>query len=195
MNDPTRGNDTGSPDTPGQLHARLREPVVPDGLKQRVERSLVSAGLLAPRTRRQLWRSPALAALAAAVAFFAVGLAIGSARSRVDSRPISPPSASFAVLFYGSATEDRGNDVDAHRSWATELAHSGHEISGEKLAPRAIVAIGEKSWVAEPSSQDAALQGFFLVSARSEAEALAIAQSSPHYRHGGRIVLRRIEPT
>jgi hypothetical protein len=196
MNDSIDENDPGITDSPGQLRSMLRAPAVPVGLKQRVERSLKNEGLLSPRARKPLWRSPLTAALAAAVAFFAIGLSIGSARSRLNSQPTSIPATSFALLFYdGSASKEADSDVDAHRSWATELAHSGHSVSGEKLAPRALVTYGDKSWVAAASSGDAALKGFFLVSAHSEAEALAIARSSPHFKHGGRIVVRRIEST
>ena len=45
------------------------------------------------------------------------------------------------------------------------------------------------------ASEAAELQGFFVVSAASQAEAVSIARSSPHYRNGGRIVVSLIDPT
>jgi hypothetical protein len=91
----------------------------------------------------------------------------------------------FALLLYDVAA---GAGVREMSLWARELQQRGHYITGEKLAPDRVVV--------SPSGEDVgggAMTGFFVVSAADVREAESIARSSPHVRHGGRIVVRPIE--
>ena len=189
-------NDKPEDDSGGRLAGSLPPVTLPPALEARVERSLVSAGLLVP-ARDVSRRKAILTALAAGLVCFAVGLGVGTVRARPSAPPVAVTSNNtpkFALLLYGDAadTVHSASDVEEHVRWARQLAREGHQISGEKLGGYA-EPIGTGSTAS--GAPDALLQGFFVISAANDVEALAIARSSPHFRHGGRVVVRRIEPT
>ena len=170
----------------------------PAALEARVESSLIAAGLLRGGRGRRDWRAPLLVALTAGIACFAAGFGIGTARHSVDRGGPSDSrnTARFALLLYGAPlAQTSPSDVEEHKRWAARLATEGHSIYGEKLASGGGSLLPSPAGATPINPPDSALQGFFVVSARSEAEAIEVARSSPHYRHGGRVVVRRIEPT
>jgi hypothetical protein len=180
-------------DRPGALRGLIAEAGVPPGLEARVEESLRTRGLLDARRPRTL--SVPLA-VAASLLCLVGGLLIGARIGGEPSRAAHGDAPRFALLLYGggSSTDDAGS-VALHRAWATNLARSGHDVYGEKLAPAVLSPspAGDPRAVVEPP--DIGLQGFFVVTAADEAEALAIARSLPHFRAGARVIVRRIEPT
>lgn len=159
-------------------------------LEERVVRTLEERGLL--RRRRHSsgngrgWRAPAR--LAAAAALLLLGGAMGALiRPSLEEQTAAPADDAprFALLLYDVAA---GAGVREMSLWARELQQRGHYITGEKLAPDRVVV--------SPSGEDVgggAMTGFFVVSATDVREAESIARSSPHVRHGGRIVVRPIE--
>jgi hypothetical protein len=46
-----------------------------------------------------------------------------------------------------------------------------------------------------PRSERGVLAGYFIVTARDAGEAIEIARSCPHLKHGGAIAVRPIDPT
>jgi hypothetical protein len=94
-------------------------------------------------------------------------------------------------MLYGDTAEARPTSAEvaasvrAHQEWARRLSSNGHTVSGEKLGDRATVVGGTAPLGAE-------LQGFFIVGARDEAEAVGIAKSMPHR---GPILVRPIDRT
>jgi hypothetical protein len=183
-------------DVRGLLGPLFPPPNPPAHLQARVERSLIAAGLLRDSRRAGNWRAPLLVALAAGIVCFAAGFEIGASRHNLDGRTASSHAPRFALLLYGAPVgQPSPSDVEEHKRWAARLATEGHSIYGEKLAPAEGSLLPSPTGATPINLPDSALQGFFVVSARSEAEAIEVARSSPHYRHGGRIVVRRIEPT
>jgi hypothetical protein len=169
----------------------------PPALEERVVASLARRGLLSNALnneyRRRPWRLAA--AIAASIVLFVVGAV--SERIRSAREPEADLRPRYALLLYGGSAADSASEraqVDEYRLWARGIAQHGHYVSGEKLADQAreLTAAGV---AATPAHDSAALAGFFIVSAATEAEAESIAQSCPHLRAGGRIVVRRIEPT
>ncbi len=67
-------------------------------------------------------------------------------------------------------------------------------MAGEKLGDSARE-LTAAAVVDRAATDSESLAGFFIVSAASAAEADSIARSCPHVRHGGKVVIRRIEPT
>jgi hypothetical protein len=174
----------------------FQRPDVPTRLEKRVERSLVGAGLLHRRRAARDWRTPLMLALAAGIACFAVGLGLGFARYRPNPPATTPGTPRFVLLLYDAPTSRPSvDDVEEHRQWAVRLAREGHSITGEELARAQTLLRPDPAEITPPTLSDAALQGFFILSAGSEAEALTIARSSPHFRHGGWVVVRRIIKT
>jgi hypothetical protein len=190
-----------SHDTNDPLHVLEREAVPPRGLKGRITQSLRDRGLL--RSTRPMWRQMGrtVGAMAAAILLFATGVGIGrrSVMPAADSRP------SYILLLYEGRDFDldrsRPGDLAAHEAeydaWARGLKARGVGVQGRALALTAHVLHNTPQGV-QVESGDAgrdAIDGFFIIRVSDEAEAVAIARTHPHLRHGGWIALRPIKPT
>ncbi|HEY4230344.1 MAG TPA: YciI family protein [Thermoanaerobaculia bacterium] len=173
------------------LRALAEGPEPPASLAVATRRRLSEAGLIG----RPGWRTPLLAAVAA-LFLFALGLAAGL---RFGSASAGPAAASplprFALFLYDAPDEKDLTDaqmqarVDEYRNWARGVRAAGLEIAGEKLEPEGRV-------LGPPASSPAwALGGYFVISAPDMNAAMAVAQSCPHVRHGGRIEVRAIART
>jgi hypothetical protein len=183
-------------DPPGQLASKVLRPTLPPTLEARVSDALADVGLLRPRRSRTDRWIRVLTAAAACVGFFLAG--------RWTSRPVeathgtsitSGSTPRWVLLLYGKQNgASTANDVEEHRAWARALAAGGHDITGEKLSPTELT-LAPGGAASHGGGNAPALEGFFVISARDESEALEIARSSPHYRHGGQVVIRHIDPT
>lgn len=159
----------------------------PEHLKSRVLRDLRARGVLQPRGTR--WQP--VAAVLAGMGLFAAGYFLG--RGGGGGTAATPVMPQYALLLYEDAAFDRtlpeASFVAEYGAWAGRLAAAGHDVSGEKLGASVSV---------EPAASASGLgdlTGFFIVSAPSDSAARAVARGSPHVRHGGRIVVRRVDPT
>lgn len=174
-----------------ELSGLSEGPPPPAALEDRVVRELRDRGLL---ERGASWPRRLLVA-AAAVVLFGGGWLAGRGGSAVA--PVSPPEPRFALFLLGGAEDgpDEVARVEEYRAWAVELARQGQLLAGEKLGPsawRLDAAAGEPTPAA---LQEKSLSGFFLLTTDDPEEALAIARSCPHLRHGGEVLLRPIVPT
>lgn len=174
----------------------------PSRLGRRVERSLRARGSLAPRT--PAWFRLAGAAAAAAVLLaggYWLGATTGGANGAAE---LDPAETRYVLLLYEgedfrpSANEDAL--VAEYRGWAVGLAREGSLVAGEKLEESGMLLdtpAGEGAMLpkGDHGSPLGRLGGYFVISAADRAEALAIAGTNPHLRHGGRIVVRPIVPT
>jgi hypothetical protein len=167
-----------------------RDDSPPAELKGRVRRSLQSRALLGrPPWVRAGW---ALAASLAGLGLFAGGQALG--------RRASAPAAEgprYALLLYDPAGFDQSIPeptlVAEYREWAVSLR--GKLSLGEKLgtSERVLPSIAPEG---QPAAGPAGvLGGLFIVRAGSWEEAMAIARSCPHLKHGGVVAVRAIEET
>lgn len=210
---------TNSDDSPAEHLDPEIDP--PPHLKRRVERSLRSRSLLAarPTDRMPAWFRIAGAA-AAAVLLVAGGFWLGALAAGAgddagrlvtepgrDGEPTAAETRSearYVLLLYEGDDFRPSVDEDAlvaeYRDWAVGLARRGAVVTGEKLGDAAtlIEAPGGESVVIPDGDHGSALGrlgGYFVISAADRAEALAIARTCPHLRHGGRIVVQPIIPT
>jgi hypothetical protein len=166
----------------------------PAGLEERVVGTLRSQGLLRAsevRVGRRLaprWSWPV--ALAAGLLLFVGGFALGR-------RPVStsaPDLSRYTLLLFEGPGFNPGMSGEAdlvreYSEWAGDLAARGRLVAGEKLAAAAWTLGPEvASWSGGPT-------GFFVIAARDQDEALAIARTCPHLKHGGTVSVRPIEPT
>jgi len=192
-----------SHDTNDPLHVLEREAVPPRGLKRRLTQSLRDRGLL--RSTRPVWRQLGrpVGAMAAAILLFATGVWIGR-RSVMPARDTRP---SYMLLLY----EGRDFQLDRSRpgaiaayeaeydAWATGLHARGVGVQGRALALTEHVLRDTPQGVRVDSgtavSTQGAIDGFFIIRVTDEAEAVAIARTHPHLRHGGWIALRPIKQT
>jgi hypothetical protein len=154
----------------------------PPGLEDRIVAGLAARGFV--RRVRRRWVDAA-----AAAALVVVGVGLGT----IWSRPASDPRPTYLLLLYPGASPalDPPAEAEAAReygSWAGRLRAAGHTISGERLADGAAIVPSTSA-----GADGAAVQGFFVVSASSAAEAAEIARTSPHVARGGIVVVRAID--
>jgi len=87
--------------------------------------------------------------------------------------------------------------IAEYRAWAEAREAEGQLVSAEKLADetRVMTRHAEAVAVAETADTDRVLGGYFLVKAPSLEDALALARTHPHLKHGGEVEVRPIEST
>jgi hypothetical protein len=164
----------------------------PAALEEKTVERLRGEGLLPvrPPVSRRWWL-----AAAAGTALFAAGLVVGSRLPGSTGTPAAAPD--FVLLLYERgavgriAPAEEQARVEEYRAWAKRLRREGVRIRGERLEP-------ETRWLGPPTSGgagDLLLGGYFVVSARNFAAAVAIARTCPHLKHGGTIEVRAIAAT
>jgi len=177
--------------------ARLpRELVPPKGLEARVVAALRERGwLAAARPRPNPWRLGG--AVAASLALLLAGFLLGRQGGH-RGQPLAVPS--YLLMLRPGADFNRERLPEARMTaetaaWARRQLGVRHFVVGEKLDMDGWLL--KSSRVAGMSATDLqdAPDGFFVIAASSDQEALGIARSCPFLRYGGRIELRRIHPT
>lgn len=174
-----------------ELRGLSRGPSPAADLEDRVVNELRHRGLLHDGAS---WRRRLLAA-AAAVVLFGGGWLVG--RDGSQPPPAAPPEARYVLFLLGGAEPgpDEAARVDEYRAWAVELARDGKLAGGEKLGPSGWLLDAEAGVSTPVALPEEGLSGFFLLTTEDPEEALEIARSCPHLRHGGEVLLRPIVPT
>jgi hypothetical protein len=176
----------------------LRRRRSPPELEGRVIERLRAAGLLA---RRQAPTSSRRWLLAAGLALLVVGFWLGrwQAQRSSSGRPMPhmPPTPSYILLLHQDASYRWGPGRMALMAeedrWARGLEKKAELIEGEALTDGGHVVTSDRT--VERLAPGDYVSGFFLLSVGSDERALAIARSSPHLAHGGRVELRKIWPS
>jgi len=179
-----------------ELERLPRELVPPKGLEARVVAALRERGwLAAARPRPNPWRLGG--AVAASLALLLAGFLLGRQGGH-RGQPLAVPS--YLLMLRPGADFNRERLPEARMTaetaaWARRQLGVRHFVVGEKLDMDGWLL--KSSRVAGMSATDLqdAPDGFFVIAASSDQEALGIARSCPFLRYGGRIELRRIHPT
>lgn len=173
-----------------------REQEPPAALEERTVAAVKAAGLImTPGARR--W-SPGRYAAAAVVLMscVAIGFAAGTwtAGTPVSQQP------DYVLLLRASAEErqpvtdtEMQERITEYGSWARDLAQRGKLLAGEKLESRGWLQADNSAPVPNAGIAEGSIQGYFLIKSTSYDDAVRIAKSCPHVRHGGSIEVRRIE--
>ena len=185
--------------TDDPLHGLEREAPVPPQLKRRITQSLRDRGLLRSTTPAGRRLELVAVALAAAILLFVAGVAIG----RRAGTPVPDHRPGFMLLLYEGPDFRLGPSLAAaeaeYNAWADSLEAGGVGVLGRALVHTAQLLHNTPGGVrVESEGEDAAspqgmIDGFFIIRVTDEAEAVAIARTHPHLRHGGWIVLRPIK--
>ena len=160
---------------------------LPEGLEGRVVERLRREGFFGGHR----FRMRQLAVAIAAAVLFAAGVFAG----RMGAKTSTPEFNYVLLLQEGASYQPASQDTEAtrrvaeYRDWASTLRSHGVDISGLKLQDRA------DSFGKADSASLGELAGLFMVKARSMEEARHIAETCPHIRYGGGIVIRPIEKT
>jgi hypothetical protein len=176
--------------------ARLpRELAPPKGLEARVVAALRERGSLAAvRPRPNPWRLGG--AIAACLALLVAGIWLGR-QGASRGHPLAAPS--YLLILHESAdfNPDRipRNRMAAETGrWARRVLGAQHFVVGQKLYMSGWLLKSSRVAGMSPGDLQDAPDGFFLIVASSDQEALGIARSCPFLKWGGRIELRRINP-
>jgi len=172
--------------------AALSQDVAPPGdLEPRVLEALRTRGLLRA-SGAGVFRGGRVAAVACSAAIlFGLGAWVGS-RAWLPAASQKAPNR-YLLLLEGPgdpAPQEEARRVEEYRRWARSVSAAGHAITGEKLRPE-FVRLGPEI----PAGGGAEVRGFFIIAAVNDQEALQIARGCPHLLHGGRIIVRPIDPT
>jgi hypothetical protein len=168
-------------DDPVEAVSTLEPDVEPPAVvEERILRRLKADGSI---RRSPEWGRP-LAAAAVLIAAFAAGWMT----ARVDQRR-SPEGDRYVLLLYGEVNAPEAELVAEYGAWARSARAGGRQLTGERLDSQAIVLGGGEA------DAPAQVHGYFVFTAASPADARTTAESHPHLRRGGRVVLRRILPT
>jgi hypothetical protein len=158
-----------------------RERPAPASLEDRIVRTV----------RRRGTRAPWLLRLAVGVAVAAVAYTAGW----LSHVPWSPD---YLIVLYPSP-EKRSLPPDEERvrvaeygAWVANLRSRGYAMTGEELSNSRIV-LPRGSVTRSSLPRDGSISGYFLLRTRSDADAIEVARSCPHLRHGGVLELRPIE--
>jgi hypothetical protein len=202
--------------------ARLRglaeAPELPSALEDRIVHELERRGLL--RTERRNWimaMTKAVGIAAALGAVFFVGFTAGGRRPvpatsvPAASIPAAESAAGdqYMLLMFMRGPRDPSAPapdpasagykrvIAEYRDWAMQRQAEGRLVAAEKLAgeTRVMHGRGEALAVTESADSDRVLGGYFLITAPSLEDALALAKTHPHLKYGGEVEVRPIEKT
>ncbi len=181
-----------------RLDALSREMTPPPELEDQTIQTLARSGLLARRPR--WWVG--VSALVASVLIFLTGFTLGA---QTDRSAVAPSGRQYVLFLYEEAgfekapPDDPDQRVREYGQWVTEIRETGHFAGGERLADYGWVLAGSDDGIGVDQrlleAPEGVVSGYFLINAASDDDALAIAESHPHLRRGGRIALRAIDPT
>ncbi len=151
-------------------------------VKPRIIGRMRALGLLASRPGGvRAWAPWAAAAVFAVIGFLA-GRAVPSAPSE-EVRG----GTKYVLLLTGAASatpEENAARRHEYGAWLGDLQQRGVSADGAEL-------VGARHEFPEGRPNEPVV-GYFVVAARDESEAVAIARANPHLRHGGGVVLAAI---
>ncbi len=223
MNNDAHGQDSGPRDE--LLAELPPEVSPPEGLRADVVHRLATLGMVTPPAPARSfvpmapWTRGALTAAAVIVAFFA---GRSSLPSRTDTPPLdpsAPPMSTQSPETFGDTTaggaaarwafllyeDERYNpnglslpQIDsAYLGWVDDRRAAGVVDRAEKLGATEF-ALSAGPPVTRPAGAHGPhgiLTGIFLVRAPTLEAALQLARETPHWRMGGNVVVRFLEPT
>jgi len=186
-----------------QAFAELnREKMPPSFLENRIVERLKAANLI--RTGRLGW-FPGYPRLAVAFALllvtFSLGAIVGARRASVPATKTDDPGFILIVRQFrpelrAKTPEEEMQRVKEYGAWARDLGRRGLLIGGEKLKDegRLLSQPNRSAAVVEAplNASEGSIAGYFLLPSSDYNQAVTIARTCPHIKHGGTVELRQI---
>lgn len=151
---------------------------VPAVLKSRLVERLTGLGLVTSTIPgRRSW-APWAAAAVLAVGGFGLG------RASSSSPLPSETGQRYVLLLNGAASATPAENAARRKEygdWLNDLRRRGLGVDGAEL-------VGTQHELPAPRSGPPVV-GYFIITARTESEALEIAETTPHLKHGGGVTL------
>lgn len=179
-----------------------KEQSPPAFLEDRIVARLRDSGVI--RTARKSWL-PGYGQLAAgfaiAIALFVTGALVGA---KWNTKGATHEEPGFILIVRNASPESEPKTpqeelarVKEYGAWARNLGREGMLLGGEKLKDEGRV-LGPARESTSPSETvtkpvEGGIGGYFLLPATNYDQALAIARTCPHLKHGGSVELRQIE--
>ncbi len=184
-----------SPEERKQFASLSRNRKPPLALEENIIMELRDKNLLHPPARFL-----SVARIAAAVALLLTGGAAGYVLSPSETPQSSNVQQPMFALFLHETIDPHENTealVAEYSAWARNLHAGGRFVTGEKLGTDGQILMKSNDGTAAQEIDIAAeiLSGFFIIQAQDYKEAIAIASGCPHLKYGGKIEVRRIDPT
>lgn len=189
------------PVTQRELRELAREHQPPAGLEERVVHQLRDERLLGSGASL-LSSSPWMRA-AAAVLLAALGFAAGAwwMRPAPAITAVDRGGPRFLLLLHETPVSQASSPerlhalIEEYKSWAADGARQGFLLDGEKLKDaRYLLPETSGASGARAEGTEGPIGGYFVIRAGDYEEALRLARTCPHLRHGGRIEVREIDP-
>ncbi|MEX1140660.1 MAG: YciI family protein [Bacteroidota bacterium] len=173
--------------------SRIQKP--PSDLEENIIMELRDRNLLHPPIRFF-----SLSRIAAAVALLLTGGAAGYFLSPSETPQSSQAQQPMFALFLHETIDPRENTkalVAEYSLWARNLHTSGRFVTGEKLGTDGQILMKSNDGIEaqEIDFSTENLSGFFIIQAQDYNEAMTIASGCPHLKYGGKIEVRKIDPT
>jgi hypothetical protein len=199
------------------LRSLADEPEPSADLEHRIAQELERRGFVRAGGRHWIMSTMKVVGVAAALGVvFLIGFKTGDGRASSAASGATasvPPAPSggdeYMLLMFMRAPHDakapapdRTSEgyraiIAEYRAWAEARAAEGRLVSAEKLsdATRVMTGRGESLSIATSSKTDRVLGGYFLITAPTLEDAIALAKTHPHLKYGGEVEVRPIEKT
>ncbi len=177
------------------------EKTPPAFLEERIVENLKHTGVIRESRLSRLPITTVAVALPISLALFVVGVLAGA--RWFSEQPKSELPGFILVVrnarpeFEAKSPDEELQRVREYGGWARDLKRKGLMLGGEKLK--------DETWLLSPGKDSAAISearvevtegamaGYFLLPVSNYDQALAIAKTCPHLKHGGTVELRQIE--
>jgi hypothetical protein len=172
-------------------------------MEEAVVEALRRRGLVQPDRSFLQWATDLLAdhwrAAAAAGLLFVAGVALGFSMgdALTPSEPTSAEARFILILLEGDGNVITGDPAGVKReyaSWMEAVRASGRWITGAPLADGGHRLVVTDSGVRDrsPEGERVRMTGYFMFTAKDEADAMKTIADCPHLRRGGIVELRRV---
>lgn len=192
-----------SPEERRAFSGLTKEKMPPSFLEEQIVEKLKSANVIRSRSTRRLRGYQRIGvAFALSLAIFVVGAMVGARRASAPPQKSDLPEFMLILRMSRPELEAKSPEEELQRvkeysAWARELERKGLLTSGEKLKDdgRSLSQAKERATIIETSAKAAegAVAGYFLVVATDYDQAVTIAKTCPHIKHGGIVEIRQIE--